>query len=82
MSEVINLKVNDLDIDELVVPVKGAKGKKDRISVLPENLQDDLQNLIAGKKCKRFSFRLKSRQQVDDHIFAKKVSQKPAEGKN
>jgi integrase/recombinase XerD len=50
VSEVINLKVADLNIDELVVHIKGAKGKKDRISVLPEKLQEDLKNIIAGKE--------------------------------
>jgi len=56
VSEVINLKVTDLDIDELVVHIKGAKGKKDRISVLPEKLQNDLRNIIAGKGSDDFVF--------------------------
>ena len=56
VSEVVNLKVADLDIEELVVHIKGAKGKKDRISVLPEKLQDDLRNIIAGKKPNEFAF--------------------------
>ena len=38
ISEVINLKVADLDIDELMVHIKGEKGKKARISILPEKL--------------------------------------------
>ena len=56
VSEVINLRVADLDIDELVVHIKGAKGKKDRISVLPERLQNDLRNIIAGKGANEFLF--------------------------
>ncbi|MBT3348760.1 tyrosine-type recombinase/integrase [bacterium] len=56
VSEVVDLKVSDLDIDELVVHIKEAKGKKDRISVLPEKLQNDLRNLIAGKNPKDFIF--------------------------
>lgn len=56
VSEVIALKSADLDIDELVVHIKGAKGKKDRISVLPEKLQNDLQNLTAGKNAGDFVF--------------------------
>ena len=56
VSEVINLRVADLDIDELVVHIKGAKGKKDRISVLPEKLQNDLRNIIAGKNASDFVF--------------------------
>lgn len=56
VSEVTDLKVADLDIDELVVHIKDAKGKKDRISVLPEKLQNDLRNIIAGKKADDFVF--------------------------
>jgi len=56
VSEVVSLQVFDLDIDELVVHIKGAKGKKDRISVLPEKLQNDLRNIIAGKKGDDFVF--------------------------
>ncbi|MEX0877413.1 MAG: tyrosine-type recombinase/integrase [Candidatus Spechtbacterales bacterium] len=56
VSEVVSLKVADLDIDELVVHIKGAKGKKDRISVLPEKLQNDLRNIIAGKSRNDFIF--------------------------
>jgi len=56
VSEVINIKVADLDIDELVIHIKIAKGKKDRISVLPEKLQDDLRNIIAGKNADDFIF--------------------------
>ncbi len=56
VSEVVSLKVADLDIDELVVHLKNAKGKKDRISVLPKKLQNDLRNIIAGKKVEDYLF--------------------------
>lgn len=56
VSEVVNLKVADLDLDELVVHIKGTKGKKDRMSVLPEQLQNDLRNSIAGKNNNDFVF--------------------------
>jgi len=56
VSEVTALQVADLDIDELVVHIKNAKGKKDRISVLPEKLQNDLRNIIAGKDADNFVF--------------------------
>lgn len=56
VSEVINLKVADLDIDQLVIHIRGAKGKKDRISILPEKLQNDLRNTIAGKNTNSFVF--------------------------
>ena len=56
VSEVTKLRVADLDIDELVVHIKGAKGRKDRMSVLSEKLQNDLRNSIAGKSKDDFVF--------------------------
>lgn len=56
VSEVVNLKVGDLDIDGLCVHLRGAKGKKDRISVLSEKLEVDLRNAVAGKKRADFVF--------------------------
>lgn len=49
VSEVINLKVHDVDLSELTIHIKQAKGKKDRITVFPEKLKNDIRNLIAGK---------------------------------
>ncbi len=49
VSEVVGLKVQDLDFEVLTVHVKRAKGQKDRISVMPESLVDSLRNLVAGK---------------------------------
>lgn len=49
VSEVVSLKVQDLDFEELTVHIKQAKGQKDRISVMPESLIDGLKNLVAGK---------------------------------
>lgn len=49
VSEVVSLKVHDLDFVELTVHIKQAKGQKDRISVIPESLTNSLKNLVAGK---------------------------------
>lgn len=49
VSEVVALKVQDLDFEELTVHLKQTKGQKDRISVIPESLVNNLKNLIAGK---------------------------------
>jgi len=56
VSEVIGLKVQDLDLDELTIHIKQAKGQKDRISVIPESIADELRNLIAGKGNNDFVF--------------------------
>lgn len=49
VSEVVSLKVQDLDFEELTIHIKQAKGQKDRISVMPESLINSLRNLVAGK---------------------------------
>lgn len=49
VSEVVALKIQDVDFAEKTIHIKQAKGRKDRISVLPDRLIHDLQSLIAGK---------------------------------
>jgi site-specific recombinase XerD len=56
VSEVIALKVQDLDFDELTIHIKQAKGQKDRISVMPDRLVNDIKSLIAGKSKLDFVF--------------------------
>jgi len=56
VSEVVSLKIEDININELTIHLKGAKGNKDRITVLPGKLVNDLQNLIAGKDLGTFVF--------------------------
>jgi len=56
VSEVISLKVCDLDIDELTIHVKQAKGQKDRISVIPKSIAGELKNLAVGKANNDFAF--------------------------
>ena len=56
VSEVVSLKVQDLDCQELTVHIKKAKGQKDRISILPERLVIDFKNIIAEKTKEEFLF--------------------------
>lgn len=49
VSEVVNICVKDIDLVNLTIHLKEAKGKKDRITVVPEKLKNDIRNLIAGK---------------------------------
>lgn len=56
VSEVVVLRVGDMVIEELVVHIRQAKGKKDRIGLLPEKLVNDLRNLIAGRNVKDLLF--------------------------
>lgn len=49
VSEVVSLKIGDINLGELSILIKDAKGGKDRITVIPETLVNDLRNMIAGK---------------------------------
>lgn len=49
VSEVVRLKVVDVQLDGLTLHLKQAKGAKDRITVLPEKLLGDLCVLMAGE---------------------------------
>ena len=50
ISEVMDLRVRDMLLDELTLHIKEAKGKKDCITLIPEKLKEDLRSLIAGKE--------------------------------
>ena len=56
VSEVVSLKVKDIDFEELTIHIKQAKGKKDRITIFPKKLKMDIRNLIAGKDKNDFVF--------------------------
>lgn len=46
LMELIRLRVKDLDLERGQVIVRGGKGNKDRVSVLPERLKEDLQTQL------------------------------------
>lgn len=56
ISEVVNLKTKDVNLEELTIHLKNAKGKKDRITIFPEKTKTDLQNFIAGKNPNDYLF--------------------------
>src|SRR3989344_2105027 len=56
VSEAINLKVKDIDLHEFIIHLKKTKGSKDRITVIPKSLINDLKVLSAGKKADDFVF--------------------------
>jgi len=56
ISEVVNLKIKDVNLEELTIHLKNAKGKKDRITIFPEKIKIDLQNLVAGKNLSDYVF--------------------------
>lgn len=56
VSEAVNLRTENIDIEELTIQLKTTKGNNDRITVIPERLKTDIQNLVAGKKNKDVVF--------------------------
>lgn len=56
VSETVNLKVQDLNLDELTLVIRQSKGQKDRVSLVPEKLVDSIKILIVGKGINDFVF--------------------------
>jgi len=56
VSEVINLQVQDINLDELTIHIKNAKGKKDRITVFSKKLQDKLSKIMISRDCNEYIF--------------------------
>jgi len=53
-SELLNLKVQDIDSDRMCIHVKNAKGGKDRISILSKSLLTDLRKYYRQYRPKTF----------------------------
>lgn len=56
VSEAISLKINDLDLDALTIHIKNAKGKKDRITLLPKKIINDLRQFTLLKDSADYIF--------------------------
>lgn len=56
VSEAVNLQVQDVNLQELTIHLKQAKGQKDRITVFPEKLLSEIHDFIDGKNKYDFVF--------------------------
>jgi integrase/recombinase XerD len=56
LSEVVNLKVGDIELDEKIGWVRGGKGRKDRIFVISDKIVDDLKAQMRRKDENQFLF--------------------------
>lgn len=56
VSEVVNLRIKDLDVNNGAVRVHNSKGNKDRISILSGKLIEDLKELISGRNTSGYIF--------------------------
>jgi site-specific recombinase XerD len=55
-SELLNLKVTDIDSKRMVVKIKSAKGNKDRISILSPSILKDLQSYYKKYRPTKYLF--------------------------
>lgn len=56
VSEVVNLRVRDIDITEMTITVRQGKGMKDRLTVISPRILDSLHKFTAGKKGNDYLF--------------------------
>lgn len=56
VSEVVNLRVKDLAVADLMIHLRHAKGDKDRVSVIPETILPALQQMLMGKTGDEYVF--------------------------
>jgi len=56
VSEVVKLKVSDIDFDRRIILISQAKGKKDRQSLLSQKIFFDLKDLCAPKQGNEYLF--------------------------
>ncbi|MDD2786242.1 MAG: tyrosine-type recombinase/integrase [Patescibacteria group bacterium] len=56
VSEVVKLRIGDLNLEELTIHLKQAKGNKDRITILSASIVNDLRRLMTGRLVGDFVF--------------------------
>ncbi|CAD5267041.1 MULTISPECIES: site-specific tyrosine recombinase/integron integrase [unclassified Imperialibacter] len=55
-SELINLKISDIDSGRMTIRVEGAKGNKDRLTLLSQTVLDDLRKYFVKWRPKNYLF--------------------------
>ncbi len=56
VSEVIRLRVRDIQPDELMLTIRQAKGNKDRVTIFSEKLRPKIASLVAGRNADEYVF--------------------------
>lgn len=56
VSEVVNLKVGDLDVMQLTLMIRNGKGQKDRLTVFSEKLVRPMRSLLVGRRAEEWVF--------------------------
>lgn len=56
VSEVANLKIKDLDFDNMLIFVRAGKGNKDRVTVLPAKIINSLKQFVINRNMNEYLF--------------------------
>ncbi len=56
LSEIVNLRINDLDLNENIGWVRGGKGGKDRLIILSKNLVEDIKKYLKSNSSTNYIF--------------------------
>lgn len=56
VSEAINLKIKDINLEELTIHLKNAKGNRDRLTIFPEKLKNELREFIVLRDMNDYVF--------------------------
>lgn len=75
VSEAIKLKARDVNLNELTIHIKGAKGNKDRISIFSEKLAESLSGVVALKSGNDFVFESNRGGKLDERSAQKVFEQ-------
>ena len=56
VSEIVNLKITDIDSQRMVVLIEAGKGKKDRYVALPTSILEELRNYYRANRPTKYLF--------------------------
>ena len=56
VSEVISLRIRDIDLQEKMISIRGAKGQKDRMSLISVRMLNELANFMTGRSASDYFF--------------------------
>lgn len=73
-SELVNLKLKDIDSERMLIHIKAAKGKKDRYTLLSQTTLEDLRQYYTQWHPKTFLFEGQKGQQYSSNSIGKVVS--------
>lgn len=74
VSELVNMKVGDLDLDRGLCYVRQGKGRKDRITIISKKLSRELSAVIGNKRLEEYLFTTVSNNRYNIRTIQKIVS--------